>query len=276
MIRYFKLFLLLLIVLVYLASTQQIAKKKIKQSQPQINTLLSEDLNNNSSGEQVALLQSVLRTDPSLYGGEVSGFFTLTTSDAVKRFQKKYLLPPTGEIDLITRLKFNEVFGVNKSMTDYMNNKNRENKKWGKAEKVEGTRYGWSMKIENDLNMSTSQEIFDALNKYRMKKNRVKLIWNKNLAAFAQQRAQDLTAIGDVDEHRGFRDYTRNPANREQLGFMRLGENTSCGYRMTGTHMIEWIFAGDTPHDENQLSRRWTNVGVGVSGTCVSLVFGNK
>jgi hypothetical protein len=57
---------------------------------------------------------------------------------------------------------------------------------------------------------------------------------------------------------------------------MRLGENTSCGYRMTAIHMIEWIFAGDIPHDENQLNSRWTHVGIGVNNTCVSLVFGNN
>lgn len=245
-------------------------------NQRTIKTLLTQDLDENSSGQQVAILQSALRSDSSLYTGEISGFFTLTTIDAVKRFQKKYLLSPTGKVDLITRLKFNEIFGEGRSTRDYINSKNGEIKKWGMATKVEGTRYGWSMKIENDFHMGTVQELFGAINAYRLKKDKSKLEWSESLALFAQKRADELNKNGGVDEHRGFKDYIRYSGNRIDLGFMRLGENTSCGYRMTAIHMIEWIFAGDIPHDENQLNSRWTHVGIGVNNTCVSLVFGNN
>lgn len=244
-------------------------------NQQKMNNLLSKDLDENSSGQQVALLQSILRTDPTLYTGSVSGFYTVTTKDAIQRFQKKYLLPATGNVDLITRLKFNEIFGEDKSAEDYMSSKNGGIKKWGTAKKVEGTQYGWSLEIENDFHMTTEKELFDALNTYRLKNKKPKLEWSGSLATFAKRRGDELNKNSGVDEHRGFKDYIRYSENRMILGFRRLGENTSCGYRMTGVHMIEWIFAGDIPHDENQLNSRWTHVGIGVNNICVSLVFGN-
>jgi peptidoglycan hydrolase-like protein with peptidoglycan-binding domain len=163
-----------------------------QDNQQTMNTLLSQDLDENSSGQQVAILQSALRSDSPLYTGEVSGFYTLTTIDAVKRFQKKYLLSPTGKVDLITRLKFNEIFGEGRSIGDYINSKNGEIKKWGMATKVEGTRYGWSMRIENDFHMGTIQELFGAINAYRLKKDKSKLEWSDRLALFAQKRADEL------------------------------------------------------------------------------------
>lgn len=245
-------------------------------SGPKENILLTENLDENSSGKQVAILQSVLRTDPSLFVGQISGFYTVSTVDAVRRFQRKYLLPQTGTVDLATRIKFNEVFGQVKTAGDYLNGEKSDAQRWGVAEKVTGTRYGWSMKIENDFTMGNADEIFNALNRYRERKGKIRLDMSAALSAFAQQRAQELDTNGGVDEHIGFYSYIRNADNRTKLGFNRFGENTSCGYRMTASHLIEWIFAGDVPHDENQLNERWRYVGVGVKNTCVSLVFANN
>lgn len=255
---------------VYFMGIPRAPKGEVRQDQTtKVTILLTEDLEVDSSGEQVVILQSALRSDSSLYTGPVSGFFTITTKDAVIRFQKKYLLPQTGEMDLVSRLKFNEIYGKSNTIDLYGGKE-----KWGIAEKVVGTQYGWSMKIENDFTMGTAQEIFFALNRYRLKKNRGELNWSGSLANFAQQRAESLTEKGGVDDHKGFREYIHNEDFRKTLGFSRVGENTSCGYRMTAVHMIEWIFAGDVPHDDNQLNEKWSDVGVGVSGTCVSLVFG--
>jgi len=33
------------------------------------------------------------------------------------------------------------------------------------------------------------------------------------------------------------------------------------------------VFAGDTPHDNNQLDSSWTAVGIGVSETFVDIIF---
>lgn len=242
-------------------------------NQQKINSLLSKDLDENSSGRQVAILQAGLNSI-SIYTNTISGFYTYSTQEAVRSFQTKHLLPVTGKMDLVSRIRFNQLVGT-KSVDDLLGEYERKGVKWGSAEKVEGTRYGWSMKMENDFHMGNAPELFDAINVYRLKKVRAKLEWSENLALFAQRRATELQTNGGVDEHKGFKEYVRYPGNRTTLGFMRLGENTSCGYRMTAIHMIEWIFAGDIPHDENQLSSRWTHVGIGATGTCVSFVFGH-
>jgi uncharacterized protein YkwD len=100
------------------------------------------------------------------------------------------------------------------------------------------------------------------------------LNWDGNLGSYAQERVAQLVANGGVDDHKGFREYIGNTDNRKRLGFYGLGENASCGFRLTGTHIIEWLFAGDPPHENNQLDPNWSDVGIGISNTCITLIFG--
>ncbi len=151
----------------------------------------------------------------------------------------------------------------------------QEENKYGVARKVEGSEYGYTMDVQDDATMASAQEIFDALNRYRTGKGIHALNWDNNLASFAIERANYFESSG-LDEHRGFLDYVNNGDNRKKLGFWALGENASKGYKLSGTHLIEWVFAGDAPHDNNQLSGDWTDVGIGVNGTSVDLVFGGK
>jgi uncharacterized protein YkwD len=61
-----------------------------------------------------------------------------------------------------------------------------------------------------------------------------------------------------------------------KLGFSSLGENSSYGYLLEGVHLIEWVYAGDAPHDNNQLNSEWSHVGIGVNGTATDLIFGGR
>lgn len=143
------------------------------------------------------------------------------------------------------------------------------------AVKVEGSQYGYTMDVKDDDVMATASEIFDALNRYRASKGVGSLSWNDALSGFAKQRS-DYFASNGLDEHRGFLDYVNNPDNRKSLGFWALGENASKDYKLNGTHLIETAFAGDAPHDNNQLNNGWSDVGIGVSGTSVDLIFGGS
>lgn len=143
---------------------------------------------------------------------------------------------------------------------------------WGKAQQIGSDTY--TMKIQLDPVMATPQEIFTALNHYRQTKGSQTLTWDNNLASFAQSRADYLDGIHSTDNHQGFIDFLNNQNGYDKLGFTWLGENISNGYRLAGVHLIEWIFAGDQPHDDNQLNNRWNYVGVGVKGTAVSIIFG--
>jgi len=143
---------------------------------------------------------------------------------------------------------------------------------WGIAQQID--EHTWTMKINQDPVMATPKEIFNALNEYRRVKGVSQLTWDDKLAGYAQTRAQFFSQQGKLDSHAGFQDFLENQNGFEVLGFNWLGENASYGYRLTGTHLIEWIYAGDEPHDQNQRNTRWAFVGVGVDGTSTCLIFG--
>lgn len=72
---------------------------------------LRRNLNYQSSGNDVVLLQKMLSQDPNIYPEQrVTGYYGELTRQAVIRFQKEYGLPETGIVDSATREKLNEVF----------------------------------------------------------------------------------------------------------------------------------------------------------------------
>jgi uncharacterized protein YkwD len=143
---------------------------------------------------------------------------------------------------------------------------------WGVAKQV--GEHTWTMQVGQDTRMGTPKEILDALNDYRVRRGSQRLAWDENLAKYAQSRADYLYSIGRTDEHKGFVDYLEKENGYDKLGFTWLGENISHGYQMEGVHLIEWVYAGDKPHDDNQVNNRWNYVGIGVKGTATALIFG--
>jgi len=143
---------------------------------------------------------------------------------------------------------------------------------WGVAKQV--SEHTWTMQVGQDKRMGTPKEILDALNDYRVRRGSQRLAWDENLAKYAQSRADYLNGIGRTDEHKGFVDFLEKENGYDKLGFSWLGENISNGYQMEGVHLIEWVYAGDKPHDDNQVNNRWNYVGIGVKGTATALIFG--
>jgi uncharacterized protein YkwD len=143
---------------------------------------------------------------------------------------------------------------------------------WGVAKQVD--EHTWTMQVADDARMATSQEIFVALNSYRQKQGKGTLIWDNGLASYAKQRSDYFVSIKKLDGHAGFSDFVDNQDGFKKLGFGGLGENSSYGYKLEGVHLIEWVYAGDKPHNDNQLNSAWTHVGIGVSGTATNLIFG--
>jgi uncharacterized protein YkwD len=144
---------------------------------------------------------------------------------------------------------------------------------WGKATQID--EHTWTMKIQSDIRMATAEEILAALNTYRQGKGRGSLSWDDKLASYAQERAAFFVSNGKLDGHAGFQDYMNNDGFGK-LGFSSLGENSSYGYLLEGVHLIEWVYAGDAPHDNNQLNSEWSHVGIGVNGTATDLIFGGR
>lgn len=267
----------------------KVEKTSNKQEQVLKKFLISSELKLGSSGEDVKVLQSALSTDKSIYpSGLVSGYYGELTRQAVINFQKKYNLPQTGEIDEKTAYKFNEIYG-DKTRDYYLtlfptptriflvgennNQKNiKDNEEWGVAKQI--SERTWRMKVGQDQRMATAKEIFEALNVYRQRHGRNSLQWDDRLATYALSRAKYFTQIQNLDEHKGFEEYVRDENNLETLGFWLVGENASYGYKLEGVHLIEWVFAGDEPHNKNQLNPQWTHVGIGVDGYNVDIIFG--
>lgn len=150
------------------------------------------------------------------------------------------------------------------------NNAQDDGGPWGVSKQV--TEHMWTIKLGNDAKMATSKEIYDALNNYRLTNGSGYLAWDDNLAKFAQSRADNLNKAGELDEHRGFEDCMKNPDCSGPLNFHNFGENVAQG-QLSGVHIIEWQYAGDKPHNDNQLDRGWTHVGIGVSGIFNCLIF---
>lgn len=126
----------------------------------------------------------------------------------------------------------------------------------------------------NTVNQSSKQkELFDALNVYRQKNESSALNWHTQLAAFAQERADTFARLGGLDNHAGFREFL-DKKTYTQYGFRGAGENSCFGFNLSPVEIIEKIFAGDSLHNNNQLEPSWTNVGIGVNGTAIDVVFG--
>ncbi|MFA7301681.1 MAG: CAP domain-containing protein [Candidatus Shapirobacteria bacterium] len=143
---------------------------------------------------------------------------------------------------------------------------------WGVSKQV--GEMTWTIKVGQDEIMATPKEILEALNQYRQVHGSQILTWDDKLANFAQTRAAYLSSIKTVDQHKGFSDYMEKQDGFNKLGFTYVGENISHGYKLNGVHTIEWMYAGDEPHNENQLNTRWNYVGVGVDGLATSIIFG--
>jgi len=147
-----------------------------------------------------------------------------------------------------------------------------DNQPWGVAKQINDVT--WTMKVGEDEKIATAKEIFGALNIYRQRNGSQVLNWDQKLADFAQTRAKYLNSIKSVDKHAGFNDFVENQDGFNKLGFTALGENISYGYKLNGVHIIEWMYAGDKDHNDNQLDNRWNYAGIGVDGLATSLIFG--
>ena len=143
---------------------------------------------------------------------------------------------------------------------------------WGVAKQID--ELTWTMKIGEDATMATAKEILVALNEYRKVQGSQVLNLDEKLSNYAQDRAKYLNELKSVDQHKGFSDFVENQDGFNKLGFTALGENISYGFKLNGVHIIEWMYAGDKPHNDNQLDNRWNYVGIGVDGLATCLIFG--
>jgi uncharacterized protein YkwD len=142
---------------------------------------------------------------------------------------------------------------------------------WGISQQV--GEYTWTMKIGEDPTMATPSEILSALNEYRQRYSSQILTQDPKLMAYAQSRVEYFNKTKNVDSHVGFNYFLEKENGFEKLGFTYVGENISYGYHLNGVHLIEWVYAGDEPHNKNQLDSKWDHVGIAVKGTATCIIF---
>jgi uncharacterized protein YkwD len=145
---------------------------------------------------------------------------------------------------------------------------------WGTTEKISDHTY--RTYVGQDLKMGTPKEILEALNVYRKNHGRQTLSSDDKLCALAQWRADEQEKLGTLDTHKGLEDYLNDPKHWEELEEKAVGENTSYGYTLSGTHLIEWLFDADEEHRSNQLNPRWNRACAATSGVTVEVLFGEK
>jgi uncharacterized protein YkwD len=145
---------------------------------------------------------------------------------------------------------------------------------WGKAKQLD--EHTWTIKVGEDKEMATPEDILTALNVYRQQHGSNPLTPDEKLNSYAQERADYFALIKSTDKHAGFTKFVNDEEGFNKLGFNALGENSSYGFHVMGVHLIEWVYAGDEPHNKNQLNPEWTHVGIGVNGTATNLIFGGK
>lgn len=147
-----------------------------------------------------------------------------------------------------------------------------DNQPWGVAKQI--GEHTWTIKVGQDSVMASAAEILEALNNYRSLHGSQKLTMDSKLSEYAQSRADFFYQKEKLDSHQGFNNFLTNEDGFDKLGFSWLGENASYGYRLNGVHLIEWIYASDEDHNQNQLNNNWNYVGIGVKDTATCLIFG--
>lgn len=146
---------------------------------------------------------------------------------------------------------------------------------WGTTEKL--AEHTYRTYVGEDEIMSSVEELHNALNKYRANHGVQELFVSDQLCRIADFRIAQLDAIDGLDAHKGFKEYLSDGKNWENIPrFVSVGENNSYGYKLSGTHLIEWVFDADEEHRSNQMNPKWNRVCSRISGTIVEIIFGEE
>ena len=91
-----------------MAQVQEL-QKQLTTMRGEVQMLLKTDLKEGATDSDVAKIQEILATDPTIYPeGKKTGYFGPLTKEAVKRFQMRHELEITGMIDADTRALLEE------------------------------------------------------------------------------------------------------------------------------------------------------------------------
>lgn len=124
-----------------------------------------------------------------------------------------------------------------------------------------------------DDRMSTSDELFTAMNNYRRAHSIPEVAKHDTLCSIAQKRADEQQALGKIDDHAGFTKYAQ-----EQRDFSYLTEVLFGGAQpQSGVHIVEFGWDQSlTGHREAIQDRTMTHGCGGIAGYFAVFIFGVK
>lgn len=124
-----------------------------------------------------------------------------------------------------------------------------------------------------DDRMSTTDELFTAMNNYRQTHSIAGVERNDTLCTIVQKRADEQQALGTIDGHAGFPKYAQ-----EQREFSYLTEVLFGGQQpQSGVHIVEYGWDQSlTGHREAIQDRSMTHGCGGVAGYFAAFIFGTK
>lgn len=140
-----------------------------------------------------------------------------------------------------------------------------------RREKVdEHTTITW---LPPDDKMSTSDELFTAINTYRRAQGIAEVARSDTLCTIAQKRADEQQALGKIDGHAGFAKYAQDQREFSYLTEVLFGGNQP----QSGVHIVEYGWDQSlTGHREAIGDRTMSHGCGGVSGYFAAFIFGTK
>lgn len=142
---------------------------------------------------------------------------------------------------------------------------------WGKL--IQLSEHTYKIRVQDDTVMTTSDELLAAINVLRAKNGAQPLQKSARLCDYAALRAKLFDQIKSTDEHAGFKKYLESEDGFHKLGYGSIGENSSYGYRLSGTHLVEFVYMRSPGHNANQLNPAWDHGCAGVSGLGTDIIF---
>lgn len=128
-----------------------------------------------------------------------------------------------------------------------------------------------------DSRMSTADELFVAVNNFRVVHNLNPVQKDDTLCYIAQSRANEMKALGQLDEHQGLNKFFDEQNIIQNIGEVLYGSKDSAGQPTLGVHVVEWGWARSvTGHREALLDPKWQYGCGGIGGYIAVFEFGIK
>lgn len=158
-----------------------------------------------------------------------------------------------------------------KSLSKIPPSNSSQSDEWGKTVKLD--EHTSASRFAPDDHMSTSPELFSAMNAYRSSHGVQQVNSNGTLCSIAQSRASEQVANGGLDSHAGFSKYAHSQTEFNNMSEVLFGGTQP----VSGVHVVEWGWdTSVTGHREAISNPNWTHGCAGIAGYFAVFIFGTN